>query len=334
MNDLYSKYGVVGYANGGPVAGTPEYTKMVSDWFKQYPDATAADVSSAIKTYGLNPDDVVNAMRSSGMSGASIYSAFHPDVGVPETPQGGLAGLSSNINQFVDQARARADLTPAQIREEAYRAMINEGYSMDDVRRATGKTVDELFPDMLKRPVQPVQPPAYSQPDYSAPQPGPIYDVTPAGLYDPVAPFTDPNTRQTIYPNYLPTAFGPQPTYFPTSWWTGSPSASLAYGMTAPLTAPDFNAQMEEYRKKYAPVYTLPAAPPPAQAPAPAPAPGTPGSGPKNPPTEYPGYGNIWVWEWDGFDRPSQGRWVTRPDPNLQAATGGAVSELWDKYHG
>lgn len=55
---------------------------------------------------------------------------------------------------------------------------------------------------------------------------------------------------------------------------------------------------------------------------------------PNNPPTEYPGYGYIWVWESDGFGRPSQGKWVARPDPGLQAATGGAVSELWDKYRG
>jgi len=148
--------GVVALAAGGPAPGTPEYTKMVSDWFQQYPNATAADVQSAIKTYGLNPDDVVNAMRSSGMSGASIYSAFHPDVGVPETPLGGLAGLTSNITNFVDTARARTDLTPAQIREEAYRAMVNEGYTMDDVRRATGMTVDQLFPDLPKKITQPV----------------------------------------------------------------------------------------------------------------------------------------------------------------------------------
>ena len=173
-------------------------------------------------------------------------------------------------------------------------------------------------------PDTPIAPPAPTPvpPPYTPPP------FTPPPVVSPPSPYTNPD-GSTIYPNTIQTSSGPQPTYFPTSWWTGSPSASLAYGMTAPLTAPDFNKQMEEYRKKYAPLNTLPAAPPPAggsmgsPAPAPAPAPAAAGSGmPSTPPA--PGY----TWE----RNPVTLQWEQVPVQG--AATGGAVAELWDKYHG
>jgi hypothetical protein len=137
--------GIIALAAGGtppvagPAAGSKEYNKMVGDWFNQYPDVTTADIDKAISTYGLNPGDVVDAMRASGLSNAAVYSAFHSDVGAPTTPQGGLAGLTSNINQFLGQY-------PDLKREEAETAMNKWGYKEADIVRATGKSLDELFP--------------------------------------------------------------------------------------------------------------------------------------------------------------------------------------------
>jgi hypothetical protein len=136
----------------------------------------------------------------------------------------------------------------------------------------------------------------------------------------PPTPFTGPNG--TIYPNSIQTSQGPQPTYFPTSWWTQSPSASKAYGQTAPSTARNFNTEMDAYRAKYAPVLTRPAPPPPM----PAPAANTPvAQDPTKPPTSDPGVGN--EWKWNGT------AWVAQPIP-IQAARGGEVNKLWNKYHG
>jgi hypothetical protein len=166
-------------ASAGPAAGSDAYNTMVGNWFNQNPNATAADISSAISTYGLNSADVVNAMRASGLSNAALYSAFHPDVGVPDTPMGGLAGLSSNINDWLSKY-------PTAKRAEAERAMDTWGYKEQDVIRATGKTLDELFKEQKKVVV-----------------PGPITTVTklPDGVGGGGNTYVNPNGTITTRPN-------------------------------------------------------------------------------------------------------------------------------------
>jgi hypothetical protein len=138
----------------------------------------------------------------------------------------------------------------------------------------------------------------------------------------PKLPFTSPDGT-TIYPNSIQTPQGPMPTYFPTSWWTSSPSASKAYGQTTPSTARNFNAEMEAYRAKYAPVFTRPTPPPMI------PVATTPNASaapdPTKPPTENPGVGM--EWKWNGSS------WVAQPIQQSYAR-GGEVNELWKKYHG
>jgi hypothetical protein len=138
-------------------------------------------------------------------------------------------------------------------------------------------------------------------------------------------PFTGPGG--TIYPNSIQTPQGSQPTYFPTSWWTSSPTASNAYGRTTGSTARNFDSEMTDYRAKYAPVFTRPAPPPPISGPA-------IGQDPNKPPSGGAGFGKNWVWEGD--------RWVAKPigasaetnTPVVEAAQGGEVNKLWNKYHG
>lgn len=163
----------------GPAAGTDAYNSMVGNWFNQYPNATAADISSAISTYGLNPQDVANAMRASGLSNAAQYAAFQPDVGVPIAPQGGLAGLTSNINDWLSSY-------PNAKREEAERAMGLWGYNEADIIRATGRTLDELFKEQ-KKPIMP----------------GPINTVTnlPGGIGGGGNTVVNPNGTITTAPN-------------------------------------------------------------------------------------------------------------------------------------
>lgn len=152
------------------------------------------------------------------------------------------------------------------------------------------------------------------------PGPGQPPPFTPPGVNQPPLPFTGPGG--TIYPNSIQTPQGPQPTYFPTSWWTSSPTASNAYGRTTGSTARNFDAEMADYRAKYAPVYTLPKAPPVITPPS-ASTPVAPD--PTKPPTEDPGSGM--EWKWDGS------KWVAQP-VQPAAARGGEVNKLWNKYHG
>jgi hypothetical protein len=132
---------------GAPVPGTAAYNNMVANWFSQYPNATAADIQNAISTYGLSPEDVRRAMAASGLSNAAQHSAFHSDVGGRGTPLGGLAGISSLVNQWLQQY-------PTAKRNEAQSAMDTWGYNEADIFRATGKTLDELFREQ-KRPIIP-----------------------------------------------------------------------------------------------------------------------------------------------------------------------------------
>ncbi len=193
------------------------------------------------------------------------------------------------------------------------------------------------------------------------PGPGQPQPFTPPPVYQPPLPFTSPNG--TIYPNSIQTPQGPQPTYFPTSWWTSSPTASNAYGRTTGSTARNFDAEMADYRAKYAPVLTRPAPPPPIPVPA-----ASTAFNPATKPTQDPGPGMEWFWNgaaWvvrfagqndnqpgsssgsggggdsgagasgsgtgsgvgnsgEGGGGPGTGGW----------ARGGEVNNLWNKYHG
>jgi len=81
-------------------------------------------------------------MTKAGLSGADVYAAFHPDIGsaanVEET-YGGLKGLSSNINYWLAQ---NPTATKAQAQAEMDKWLISDA----DIKRATGKTLDQLFP--------------------------------------------------------------------------------------------------------------------------------------------------------------------------------------------
>jgi hypothetical protein len=196
------------------------------------------------------------------------------------------------------------------------------------------------------------------------PGPGQPPPFTPPPVYQPPAPFTGPGG--TIYPNSIQTPQGPQPTYFPTSWWTSSPTASNAYGRTTGSTARNFDAEMVDYRAKYAPVFTRPTPPPPILAPAANP----PNQATK--PAQDPGPGMEWFWNGAAWVVRFAGQNDNQPGSSSGSggggdsgagagagasgsgtgsgvgnsgeggggpgtggwARGGEVNKLWNKYHG
>lgn len=153
---MYSNDPVIRMADGGsanPAPGSEQYVQNVKNWFEANPTASAADVQSAIQQYNLNPADVKSAMQQAGLSGAAQYAAFNKDIGsaanVAET-QGGLGGLSSNINYWMQQ-NPGASLND--VRNEMNRWQLSDA----DIIRATGKRPEELYTGPVTGVVNPAE---------------------------------------------------------------------------------------------------------------------------------------------------------------------------------
>jgi hypothetical protein len=104
------------------------------------------------KNIGLT-QELQTALANSGLSAAAQYALTHANIGSPlntEETYGGLKGLSSNINYGVDTLR-NAGLTGISARENALAEMNKYGINEADIKRATGKTLKELFPDTVTK---------------------------------------------------------------------------------------------------------------------------------------------------------------------------------------
>jgi hypothetical protein len=120
---------------------TQGYNPNIGSYLSSNPNATYQDISSNITQLGLTQEQATKAMQDAGLSGAVQYAAFNPNIGaesnVSET-YGGLKGLSSNINYWLD-THPGASLD--EFRGEMAKWLLNE----DDIRRATGRTSADLF---------------------------------------------------------------------------------------------------------------------------------------------------------------------------------------------
>jgi hypothetical protein len=117
------------------------------------PDTDTGEFMKAANAVGLQNQALANALQTSGLSQGAQYALTHQNIGpnanTAET-QGGLEGLSSNINYLANLANTQigsGTLTAAQARENALTEMNKYGLNEADVLRATGKTVAELFKD-------------------------------------------------------------------------------------------------------------------------------------------------------------------------------------------
>jgi len=117
------------------------------------PDTDTGEFMKAANAVGLQNQALANALQTSGLSQGAQYALTHQNIGpnanTAET-QGGLEGLSSNINYLANLANTQigaGTLTAAQARENALTEMNRYGLNEADVLRATGKTISELFKD-------------------------------------------------------------------------------------------------------------------------------------------------------------------------------------------
>jgi len=141
----------------GTMDRLPEYNTRFVQAVAQ-PNVDTSEFMAATKDVGLQNQGLANALQNSGLSAGAQYALTHQDIGMPENvaeTQGGLEGLSSNINYAVNTLRD-AGTTGADARAAALAEMNRYGLNEADVLRATGKTVAELFPDtktVVKPPV-------------------------------------------------------------------------------------------------------------------------------------------------------------------------------------
>jgi len=112
------------------------------------PGTDTTEFMNAANAVGLQNQDLATALQNSGLSAASQYALTHQNIGsdlnTAET-QGGLEGLSSNINFALAQNKLTGDAGIAAAQAEMNKYGLNEA----DVLRATGKTLAELFPKAL-----------------------------------------------------------------------------------------------------------------------------------------------------------------------------------------
>jgi hypothetical protein len=112
------------------------------------PNMTDAQVDAAMKQYGISNEDVAAALGKGGGSKAEEYSLLAGNMG--------LSGLNTNINDWIAKARQDPTFrakTGLQQQEAAMAAMGTVNMNEADVLRATGKTIAELFPSTLTKPV-------------------------------------------------------------------------------------------------------------------------------------------------------------------------------------
>ena len=125
------------------------------------PNITTADFISGANAANIGlTQPLATALDKSGLSLGSQYALTHANIGdagnVEET-YGGLKGLSSNINYTLGAYNADAankGKTGLQKQADALAALDKYGLNEADVKRATGKTIAELFPSTITKPVE------------------------------------------------------------------------------------------------------------------------------------------------------------------------------------
>jgi len=142
----------LGYYNPAAQSGSGWEDVVTNRYIQDQPNAGYAQINAARQGSGITNEDLDRSFDRYGYSDALYNVTTSPDW---KNEQGltGFAGLSSNINAYVNKAN-EVNMTPAEKRARAYDDMLNSGMNMKDVVRATGKTIDELFPD--RKPVVPI----------------------------------------------------------------------------------------------------------------------------------------------------------------------------------
>jgi hypothetical protein len=104
-------------------------------------NATDAQIDAQMQQYGISNEDVARALKATGGSQGEQYAVLAGNMG--------LSGLNTNINQWL---AANPGATLADAQAAMNKVNINEA----DVRRATGKSLAELYPTKTITPITPI----------------------------------------------------------------------------------------------------------------------------------------------------------------------------------
>ena len=212
------------------------------------PNMTDAQIDAAMKQYGISNEDVAAALRKGGGSQAQEYSMLAGNMG--------LSGLNTNINDWIATARQDPTFrakTGLQQQEAARAAMGTVNMNEADVKRATGRTIAELFPSTLTKPITVIpggtQLPGatvYDNGAYgnygSGPATGVDYRGNTVSIATPGDIITNPDGTRTVVPNIPGRPYG---------GFTGSEQVksrytagggSLGYTAPVPKTAAEHDA--------------------------------------------------------------------------------------------
>jgi hypothetical protein len=213
-----------------------QYYKTIGNQFNEltgygdkYANATDAQLDAAAREaqqkYGISYADFMQGIGKTGGSLASQYAIGAGNMG--------LSGLNTNINDWLTLARNDPKfkaMTGAQQQKAALDAMGTVNMNEADVLRATGKTIAELFPSTLTKPIS-VIPTGYYGNDTGNPLTKTPGDIT-----------TNPDGSVTVHPN-IPGR--------PDGGFTGmgqvrdaytAGGGSLGYTAPVPKTAAEHNA--------------------------------------------------------------------------------------------
>jgi hypothetical protein len=135
----------LGFYNPATKSGSGWEDVVTNRFVQDQPGANFAQINAAKQGVGITNEDIDRSFDRFGYSDALYHVTTSPDW-KNELGLTGFAGLSSNINAYVNKANA-LDMTPAEKRARAYADMAQSNMNMKDVVRATGKTIEELFPD-------------------------------------------------------------------------------------------------------------------------------------------------------------------------------------------
>ena len=255
-------------ANAAKWAETPD----ASNWWEKQPggvnamydyinnqlnttfkNATDAQIDAAAKQYGISSEDIHNALQKGGGSKAEEYAIGAGNMG--------LSGLNTNINSWIDLARNDAKfkaMTGAQQQDAARAAMGTVNMNEADVIRATGKTIAELFPSTLTKPISVVpggtQMPGATTYDNGAygnygsgPATGVDYRGNTVSIATPGDIITNPDGTRTVVPNIPGRPYGGFTGIEQLKSRYTAGGGSLGFKAKAPKTIAEFN---ELYNKQ------------------------------------------------------------------------------------
>jgi hypothetical protein len=252
------------------VAAPVDYNALATNYVNTAaanPNITTSDFITGANTANIGlTQPLATALQNSGLSLGSQYALTHADIGpsqnVAET-YGGLKGLSNNINYTLaayNADPANKGKTGKEKQADALTALGKYNLNEADVKRATGMTLAELFPETVIKKVTdtglvPTVVDATQNTTTNVASPTDLYTAPASSLPVGVSGNTGPSQiggGATVNPNGTITT-SPRIPGIPVGGFTGSKNLRDVYtkgGGSLGYTSPKFD-NLDDFTEKY-----------------------------------------------------------------------------------